>query len=349
MKISVDEQVLALAESYLKAALDDMRQHSVVMAPENIMVWYHFKQGDMPQLTKEMERLIARDVSFTPHLCSQLYQRFFTEIDRRKLDLLREAMRQLIGHLMEHIQSVGDDVEGYQSSLSQCIDALEDDPDEEQMKSLVSIMLSQSRKALDKSRAASTRMQTLSKEVSQLRSSMKDLERSALEDSLTGVANRRAFDLKFVEQFEGGEERKGRRCCLLLVDIDYFKHFNDEYGHLEGDKALRYVALMLKDMIKGQDFLSRYGGEEFAIILPNTEYGGAIALAASIAERMASTSLALGSGERIDPITVSIGVSASSGGDTPEKLFRRADASLYLAKDRGRNSVVGEKDLAVDT
>lgn len=341
----VDKQVLAIAEAHLSGALELMRTHSVVVTPENIMVWYHHKQGDMQQLSRELSRLLERGVTFTPNLCSQLYQRFFSEIDRRKLDLLREAIRQLISHLMGHLEVLSTDVGGYESALTECIQVLEEDPDVEQLKHLVETLLSESRQALDVSVDAQEKMQKLRNEISQLRNSLQDLERSALEDPLTGVANRRAFDQKFTEQLEA-VKASGRRSCLLLVDIDYFKGFNDRYGHLAGDKALRYVAMMLRDQIKGQDFLARYGGEEFAIILPNTEYGGGLALARAIANRLASTPLALSEVEgAIDPITVSVGVSSTHGGDTKETLFRRADAGLYKAKELGRNTVVGEKDL----
>jgi len=345
LQVLVDKQVLALAEAHLSGALELMRTHSIAVTPENIMVWYHHKQGDMQQLSRELLRLLARDVSFTPNLCRQLYQRFFSEIDRRKLDLLREAIRQLIAHLMGHLEVLTADVGGYGSALAECIQVLEEDPDVEQLKQLVATLLSESRQVLDVSVDAQEKMKTLRSEISHLRDSLQDLERSALEDPLTGVANRRAFDQKFTEQLDAVRE-SGRRSCLLLVDIDYFKGFNDKYGHLAGDKALRYVAMMLRDMIKGQDFLARYGGEEFAIILPNTEYGGGLALAGAIAKRLASTPLSLTEVEEaIEPITVSLGVSSTRRGDTQETLFRRADAGLYKAKELGRNTVVGEQDL----
>lgn len=341
----VDKQVLALAEAHLGGALKLMRAHSIAVTPENIMVWYHHKQGDMQQLSRELSRLLACNTSFTPNLCQQLHQRFFSEIDRRKLDLLREAIRQLIAHLMGHLEVLTTDVGGYESALEGCIQVLEKDPDVEQLKSLVETLLAESRQALDVSADAQAKMNKLHAEISHLRNSLQDLERSALEDPLTGVANRRAFDQKFTEQLESVKET-GRRSCLLLVDIDYFKGFNDTYGHLAGDKALRYVAMILRDQIKGQDFLARYGGEEFAIILPNTEYGGGLALARVIANRLASTPLTLSEvGEAIDPITVSVGVSSTRHGDTRETLFRRADAGLYKAKELGRNTVVGEQDL----
>ena len=345
MKSSLNKQLAVLAEANLNVALEQMRSHCIVMTPENIMIWYHYKQGDMPQLMTELNRLIGREASFTPNLCAQLYHRFFTEVDRRQLDLLREAMRQIITQLMGNLETLSSDVEDYEAVLSDCVDTLQQDPDVSQLQSLVSTLLVKSQQALEQNADAQKKMQCLRTEISQLRHSMQDLERSALEDSLTSVANRRAFDQRFTEHLEDAKN-SGRRCCLLLVDIDFFKHFNDQYGHLVGDKALRYVAMMLKDIIKGQDFVARYGGEEFAVLLPNTEYGGALALAESIASRFASTPLTLtGEGGSIDPITVSIGVSSSKRGDTEETLFRRADAGLYKAKDLGRNTVVGEQDL----
>ena len=100
----------------------------------------------------------------------------------------------------------------------------------------------------------------------------------------------------------------------------------------------------MRETIKGQDFLSRFGGEEFAIILPNTVYGGGLALGSAIVKKIASTPLRIIDGETIDPVTVSVGVADSLSGEECEALFRRADVALYKAKDQGRNRVVGDRD-----
>ncbi|MEC8429289.1 MAG: GGDEF domain-containing protein, partial [Pseudomonadota bacterium] len=122
------------------------------------------------------------------------------------------------------------------------------------------------------------------------------------------------------------------------------KKFNDTYGHLVGDKVLRFVALMLTKMIKGRDKLARYGGEEFAIVLPETDFAGGMSLASSIVSSIAKTRLIVGEKQdTLDPVTVSVGVACCREDDLPETLFERADQALYQAKQSGRNKAVGEE------
>ncbi len=345
MKSSTDETLLTLARQKLEAALEKMRQFHIPPTPENIMVWYHYEQADVPQLNVEVDKIIGRQGNFSAQLNSQLYQRFFAEMDRKKLELLRDAIRQLIGHFSEHIKLLNDDLGGYEDVLSQCVDSLQGDMEADDLAQLIQTLLQETQQAKNVSTCAREKIDALNQEVSQLRTSLQELERSALEDALTGVANRRAFDQIFKEQLDLTENSPSG-CCLLLIDIDNFKRFNDKYGHQSGDKVLRFVATMLKKMTKGQDFVSRYGGEEFAVILPATGYSGGMSLAKTLAVNIASSRLTIDAEKKlIDFVTVSVGVSWSRKGDTTETLFRRADASLYHAKETGRNRVVGQQDL----
>ncbi|NIB42912.1 GGDEF domain-containing protein [Pseudomaricurvus alkylphenolicus] len=345
MNSTQDDALMQLAMQRLESALEKMREHAIPATPENIMVWYHYVVEDIPQLNSEVDRVINRELAFTPQICHQLYHRFFTEVDRRKMDLLRDAIRQLIAHFLDHIHVLSDGITDYEQVLNDCAESLRGEQDEASLVQLVDRLLQHSQKAKNVSCKARQKIETLNEEVNQLRNTLQELERSALEDALTGIANRRAFDQIFEEQVKL-TKTTGRGCCLLLLDIDHFKVFNDKYGHQSGDKVLRFVASILKKMIKGQDFVARFGGEEFAVLLPATEYGGGMALAQSIANRIGGTKLTIGSNqEPVDPITVSIGVSWCRKKDTADTLFSRADASLYQAKESGRNKVVGQQDL----
>ncbi|MFB2649637.1 sensor domain-containing diguanylate cyclase [Shewanella mangrovisoli] len=158
-------------------------------------------------------------------------------------------------------------------------------------------------------------------------------------DSLTGVKNRSAFDKRLL-----AESRISRRqetpIALLMLDIDRFKSINDQFGHLAGDQALKVIATTLQQHLKRPtDLVSRFGGEEFAIILPNTTADGAIQVAESIRDAVTSIGLAW-EGKPI-PLTVSIGVSADviSNDQHSTELLEQADKALYQAKNSGRNQV----------
>jgi diguanylate cyclase (GGDEF)-like protein len=156
-------------------------------------------------------------------------------------------------------------------------------------------------------------------------------------DPLTGLANRRAFDVFLFEAINLAR-RHGRALTLLSIDIDHFKLYNDTYGHPAGDEVLQAAAATFSSVARETDLVARIGGEEFAIVLPETSAVGARALAERIRAQVAALELR-------SPVTVSIGVaSLTNGVSNAAGLVKQGDAALYTAKRRGRNQVA---DIAV--
>ncbi|RYZ89649.1 MAG: diguanylate cyclase [Proteobacteria bacterium] len=167
----------------------------------------------------------------------------------------------------------------------------------------------------------------------QLEETLEKVKAQSLEDGLTGLFNRRAFDLKIAEEVDRAK-RYNLPFSLLMIDVDNFKAFNDNFGHPEGDEVLRTLAQIFKEETRPHDFVARYGGEEFVLILPNTGYDGAFFLA----ERFRRSILSHAWHKR--PITVSIGTATSNSSlATPQALIEAADGALYEAKRAGRNLV----------
>ncbi|MHC8358646.1 sensor domain-containing diguanylate cyclase [Pseudomonas sp. LB3P81] len=172
------------------------------------------------------------------------------------------------------------------------------------------------------------------------------LETLALEDALTGLANRRQFDL-YLQAEMGRAKRNQRSLALLMIDIDDFKRFNDQYGHLSGDECLRTISAIIRANIQQPgDLAARYGGEEFAVVLPGTDYVGAFLVAEKI--RHAVQQAGIEHSESTQGIvTVSLGVSACkpTAEDLPKALIGAADKALYVAKTSGRNMSVIANEL----
>jgi len=162
-------------------------------------------------------------------------------------------------------------------------------------------------------------------------------------DGLTGVHNRRHFDERLASEWARAL-RSGTDLSVLLLDVDFFKAYNDHYGHQAGDDCLRRVAACLKQSVKRPgDLVARYGGEEFACLLPDTPLAGALALAGQLTADIAALGLAHAGSTVAGVVTVSVGASTKpfDASGTAAALLREADAQLYVAKSRGRNRVCG--------
>ena len=163
------------------------------------------------------------------------------------------------------------------------------------------------------------------------------VQEQAVTDELTGLANRRQF-LDALEHELARSARTGETTSLLLCDLDDFKLVNDRFGHPAGDEALRVVGRVLRETVRELDVPARLGGEEFAVVLPNTTLEGAVRLAERVRVAIEQAAIVVG-GHRI-AVTVSLGVAAHADAETLEELMQQADRCLYAAKEAGKNVVV---------
>ena len=184
---------------------------------------------------------------------------------------------------------------------------------------------------------------SLTHKVKAMNEELASAKEKVLIDGLTQINNRKAFDNKMSNAFN----RKSKEIdpfTLAMVDIDYFKKINDEYGHTVGDDVLKTVAKTIKEAFRSNDFVSRYGGEEFAIIIKRID----MHYIQNICERLRASieSIDIKIDNNTIPISISIGVAFCNQSDTPKSLIDRADKALYLAKHSGRNTIKTEEDLS---
>ncbi len=181
----------------------------------------------------------------------------------------------------------------------------------------------------------------------ELKRNLEIVRKEAYTDSLTGLANRKAFETEIIRIAQESDETQGV-FSLLLMDIDHFKSFNDNFGHQVGDQVLKLVSKTLIEGVKGRDLASRYGGEEFAILLPETAMKEAIMVAEQLRKAVETKEVInRNTGESMGRITISGGVAEYVNGEDIEDLIGRADYALYTAKHNGRNQVASSKSSQV--
>ncbi|GAB4350917.1 MAG: GGDEF domain-containing protein [Gammaproteobacteria bacterium] len=197
--------------------------------------------------------------------------------------------------------------------------------------------LRRSAAAEEQIRRLTLRLQNVEKESGELRKNLAKAREAAHRDPLTGLYNRLGYEA-FLTQEHQRWKRYKTPLSLVVMDIDFFKKINDSYGHKAGDKVLRAIAGRLQKMTREPDFLARFGGEEFVLVMPETDRQAAF----TVAEKLRTAIAGMGFTYRGKPvqITVSVGVTEFQGEDAPDDAFVRADQAMYQAKSKGRNCSV---------
>lgn len=190
-------------------------------------------------------------------------------------------------------------------------------------------------------RLVTERTRELAQANQKLDAANRELQALANQDGLTGLANKRHFSAKYHEEFARAR-RSGKPISLIMIDVDWFKSYNDNHGHLAGDDCLKQVAAAIRRMVgRSSDLAARYGGEEFVVMLPETSGAQAAELAEKIRRHIAELSILHENSAVAAHVTASFGVATMvpDGHQLPNVLIARADAALYRAKHAGRNRV----------
>jgi len=174
-------------------------------------------------------------------------------------------------------------------------------------------------------------------EATQARQIIEEHKRRATHDGLTGLPNRDAYQNRLEEELNR-KSRYGGPLTLVIADVDFFKRINDNYGHLAGDKVLQLLAKAMRKSLRDVDFIGRYGGEEFVILMPETNAQEALAATEKLRIKVENSPFNFRK-ERV-PITMSFGISEFHALEDGETVFERADKALYQAKAEGRNRCI---------
>lgn len=330
---------------YGESALSYIKRNTLPAYPRNYELWYTYSAGFNHGLNRAVNDIITEKGKITEEELQSVYSKFLSPNrlgDR--LDVVGSKVAEEVEELVNTVKISADATSDYGSSLERASAKLKELKDPSKLQAFIAHLVKSTHAAVAANRNLENQLLDSKRQIETLQESLEAIRYESLTDELTTLNNRKHFDMALARTIASAKESK-QPFALLLTDIDHFKKFNDTFGHQTGDQVLRLVALAVKQNVKGQDTASRYGGEEFAIILPQTNMRDAITIAEQIRKSVISKELVKRStGENLGRITISIGVSMFKPGDTAQSIVARADAALYAAKRGGRNMVKCETD-----
>lgn len=324
------------AAELLKHAVPLMMRHDIPPNPVHYALWYTYSRGSEPELNRRMDKAVEDFDVFPPETACRLFRDY---IIRGELEEARAGQQQVI-ELVDDIEGdVSRSVIGsqhYQQSLNQGLSALRE-PTIDDLPSVLSELQESTLLMQDQQEKFLYRLRAAQQEITHLRSQLERAHLAATLDSLTRVFNRHAF----TRLLERALNESHQGLALVILDIDHFKQFNDQYGHPLGDRVLQHVGQLLRDLLLPDAFAARYGGEEFCVVLRNcNDLNEALDFAEQLRNKIQALRVKVRRTDQIlDSITASFGCTVAEEGDTFESLLTRADDALYQAKRAGRNQV----------
>jgi diguanylate cyclase len=296
-------------------------------------MWYKHIAGINPELSAAIDKLQAAHKKIDDATVEKLYTEYISESNHKAEQAFRDGMKQLLNKVADFAEQADQHVSQFGSSLQSYNDNLHPGLDLSKLEAMIGSMSADTHKMQDSMQNLQQQLDASKQEVEKLNRELKSARGEALTDPLTGIANRRGFESKAKEILKDSAIAS---ISVLMLDIDHFKKVNDTFGHLFGDKVIQAVATMLKTKVKGQDVVARLGGEEFAVLLPETNVTGAFVVAEQIRQGVERSKIRRH--DHPDPvggITLSIGIAGYTGNLT--QMMDAADKALYASKQGGRN------------
>ncbi len=328
------------AKSYSEYAMMRIIDENLSPTPDIYEVWYVYYAGIIPEIVRAIDLLIDNGQTITEDRCRDLHARFLS--NSRNEEAMRHAGDQInatIKSVSVVVRDVHHATTSYSGSLASVRQRISTVKTPEEMQSIVKNVMEETDDMLARNQELEVELDRSSAMMVGLQRDLDQVRKEAMTDSLTGLSNRKAFDAAIARLTEDATTSHSP-FTLLMIDIDHFKSFNDNFGHQIGDQVLRLVARTLIEGVKGRDVAARYGGEEFAIILPDTTLSAGIVVANSLRNAVAAKDVVNRStGQKLGRITMSVGVAEFTDGEKINALIERADSALYTAKHNGRNQV----------
>ena len=328
------------AAAVLRMAVPRMSQHQIAATPRNYAVWYQYVEGSNPALKKRIDELLSRAVTFDDELNDSLFEEYVSECNLKRVSGIRDDIQEIIEDVNNTLAETGQQADDYGGVLDRFVRDLDEGSDTARLRELVKRLARETRDMRHATKELRERVERNAAEMEELKNQLEKVREEACTDPLTGLANRQAL-YDALQRVEESPSPDGD--SLLLFDIDHFKRINDGYGHLVGDKVIRFVSGSIKKQAHGSALAARYGGEEFVLLLP----GHSLEKAANIGEHVRklvedAKLVRSDTKEPLGRITLSCGIARYRPGEATTAWLERADQALYRAKESGRNRVLVE-------
>jgi diguanylate cyclase len=341
---ALDDTDFDYAMSVAENTIGLMARHRVPPTPDNFSVWFTYALGSSGELKRAIDILIANKRRFDAKTNHDLFAAYvgLQGSDGRTINHASQRLRSLMVSARQFLNTAIADNHSQMQAIS---DVADRGGAEINSRQLIESLMKELEKATMRATHLETNFAEKARELDSIRDSLSKSEERAKTDTLTGLPNRRGLE----EFFRGAQisaMEKGETVSVMLIDIDHFKKFNDNFGHGVGDQVLQLMATVLREKVREGDLPARYGGEELIAVLPKADLAACKRVAERIRRTIADCTIAGRSeGEVLPRITISIGVAQFQPGESMANLIERCDRALYLAKKAGRNRVVGEDKL----
>ncbi len=320
-------------------------KYNTPLSKQNYALWYDYFEGKTIGLQAAMDELMKSDQAIPPSAMKQLFHQYVDQDQKKIMTKVQAQTQKIIKDVLQGVLDIGHSSSAYEQNLEKHIKGLSNIDSIDQVQDIIAGILKDTKKMSDANQHLQKKFEKAKSQSEILSQKLEQTEQAASTDALTGLYNRRVFD-KVISRMVESYKKRGKTFSIVMLDIDHFKHFNDTYGHQMGDEVLKNVGTIIKKGIKGGDIPTRYGGEEFVIILPNTSLTKARIVAEQLRIRIAIFPLKVSAPDKeVEKVTVSLGISEINEKDDVLSVVGRADKALYLAKDSGRNNIKSEKEL----